>query len=145
MGSRQWRTGPLYLRAIILVLLAVGAVRALAAPTLDDQVNAIARELMCPTCSGQTVAESNAPLAQQMRAMIRERLQRGESREQILTFFVTQFGEAVLAVPPRRGVGLVLWVAPAVAFAMGLAVLTFTLRRMLKANVSRPGSTGRSG
>lgn len=102
----SWVT--LCLFAAALHHLVQGSV-AVAAPSLEDQVNAIAGELMCPVCEGQTVAESNALLARQMRDIIRDRLQRGESREQILTFFVTQFGESVLATPPRRGATLALW------------------------------------
>jgi cytochrome c-type biogenesis protein CcmH len=101
---------------------------AAAAPSLEDQVNGIARELMCPVCAGQTVAESNSTLAVQMRQEIRARLQRGESREQILAYFVGQFGESVLAAPPRRGGYLVLWLAPVLAFALGVYLMIRYLR-----------------
>ncbi len=100
-----------------------------AAPTLDDQVYAIASELMCPVCAGQTVSESNAALAQQMRGIIRERLQQGQTREQIIAYFIAQFGEGVLAAPPRRGGGLVLWLAPLAALVTGLVILSRYLRR----------------
>ncbi|HEV8354239.1 MAG TPA: cytochrome c-type biogenesis protein [bacterium] len=99
------------------------AAPAAAVPSLEDQVYAIARELMCPVCSGQTVAESNSQLAQQMRDEIRMRLQRGESREQIIAFFVGQFGESVLATPPRRGVGLLVWITPLIIFVLGAVIL----------------------
>ena len=121
-------------RTILLLLPLVGVLvrAAVAAPTLEDQTYAIARELMCPVCAGQTVAESNAPLAQQMREIIRERLQRGGTREEILEFFVAQFGESVLAVPPKRGVALTLWISPVLAFAVGIAALIVYLRRMIR-------------
>lgn len=118
-------------RALLVALLA-GSVPAAAAPTLEDQVDAIAGELMCLVCEGQTVAESNSPLAIQMRTQIRERLAAGESREQILAYFVSQFGESVLAAPPKRGVGLALWLAPIVAFAVGLMVMARYLRRITR-------------
>lgn len=114
--------------AIICLFAAVAA----AAPSLEDQVNAIAGDLMCPVCEGQTVAESNALLAQQMREIIRERLRRGENREQILAFFVTQFGESVLATPPKRGATLALWLAPLAVFALGTAGVLVYLRRMVR-------------
>lgn len=126
------------IRTIVVLVWLVGTlVRAVAAaPTLEDQTYTIARGLMCPVCAGQTVAESNAPLAQQMREVIRERLQRGETRQQILEFFVAQFGENVLAAPPKRGAGLVLWAAPVLAFVVGIAALTVYLRRMMR----KPGA-----
>lgn len=118
-------------RALLVALIA-GSVPAAAAPTLEDQVDAIAGELMCLVCEGQTVAESNSPLAIQMRTQIRERLAAGESREQILAYFVSQFGESVLAAPPKRGAGLALWLAPIVAFAVGLMVMARYLRRITR-------------
>lgn len=108
--------------------LAVGAPAA-AAPTMDDQVYEIARELFCPVCAGQTVAESGVQLAQQMREIIRERLQRGESREQIIAYFVGQFGEGVLARPPRRGAALLVWLALPAALVVGVVVLGRFIRR----------------
>lgn len=122
------------MRRIISLLLVAGVLASptIAAPTWEDQTYAIARELMCPVCAGQTVAESNSSLAQQMREIIRQRLQRGETQEQILAFFVAQFGESVLAVPPKRGVALTLWVAPVLAFGVGIAALIVYLRRMVR-------------
>jgi cytochrome c-type biogenesis protein CcmH len=102
---------------------------AYAGPTLDDQVYAIARELMCPVCAGQTVAESNSQLAEQMRAIIRERLQAGQTREQIIAYFVAQFGEGTLAAPPPRGSGLLLWLSLPLALVAGALILTRFIRR----------------
>ena len=100
-----------------------------AAPTLDDQVYAIAAQLMCPVCGGQTVAESGSQLAEQMRAMIRERLRAGQTRDEIIAYFVGQFGEGILAAPPPRGGGLTLWLLPPVALGIGLAILRRFVRR----------------
>jgi len=124
--------------AAALIVALAGPAPAAVPPTLDDQVDAIARALMCPVCAGQTVAESNSPLAARMRAEIRQRLQRGETREQILAYFVSQFGEAVLAAPPRRGAGLVLWLAPVAAFAVGLWAMVRFLRRTIRPSTPAP-------
>lgn len=117
---------------ILALVAALLAAPAAAAPTLEDQVDAIARELMCPVCAGQTVAESNSTLAVQMRAEIRRRLLAGERREQILAYFVGQFGESVLAAPPKRGAGLALWLGPLAVFAVGLIVMVRYLRRITR-------------
>ncbi len=119
----------------LAALLTGGLLAARAAPTLDDQVYAIAKDLMCPVCSGQTVAESSSQLAEQMRSIIRERLQAGQTREEIIGYFVTQFGEGVLAAPPPRGSGLVLWLSLPVALVAGVLVV----RRFVRRGLSRTG------
>jgi cytochrome c-type biogenesis protein CcmH len=119
--------------ALAGVLVGPGGFVGRAAPTLDDQVYDIAKDLMCPVCAGQTVAESNSPLAIQMRQIIRDRLRQGQTREQIIAYFVEQFGESVLARPPRRGAALLVWMWPLVAFAAGALVLRRFLRRSVKA------------
>ncbi len=106
-----------------------GSPGASGAQTLDDQVYAIAGELMCPVCGGQTVAESGSQLAEQMRAIIRERLRAGQSRDEIIAYFVGQFGDGVLAAPPRRGGGLAVWLIPPAALGIGLVVLLRFIRR----------------
>lgn len=121
--------GLLLATAAVALLSAVGA----AAPTLDDQVYAIAKDLMCPVCAGQTVADSNAQLAVQMREEIRKRLLAGQSREEIVGYFINQFGEGVLAAPPARGTGLVLWLVLPVAFLAGVMIIRAFLRQNLRA------------
>jgi cytochrome c-type biogenesis protein CcmH len=117
--------------AIFMAAVGSGAV-ARAGPTLEDQVDAIGRELMCPVCAGQTVADSGSQLAEQMRAEIRKRLQAGQTREEIINYFVGQFGEGVLARPPARGGGLVLWLSLPLALLVGAVIL----RRFLKRNLA---------
>ena len=111
--------------AILLGLAFAGAARA---DELDDRVRAIARELRCMVCQGETVADSNAQLSVQMRAIIREKLEAGETREQILDYFVARYGESILATPPRRGFALGVWVAPIVALLAGLTIIGVVLR-----------------
>ncbi len=112
--------------AFLVSMLGAGVVRA---ESLDDRVYAVARQLLCPVCAGQTVAESDATVAREMRAMIREKLLAGETPEQILRYFVGQFGEGVLAEPPRHGVSLVLYLGPAAALCAGLAIALIAIRR----------------
>lgn len=133
-ASLPARVGGRFL-ALLLALLCtallagpVGAASGSAADTLDDRVREIAKELRCPVCAGETVADSNAPLSVQMRGSIREKLEAGESREQILQSFVDSYGESILAEPPARGFALGVWVAPLVALAVGLGVVLAVLR-----------------
>jgi cytochrome c-type biogenesis protein CcmH len=122
---------------VVVVLAPSAQERATAQGTLEDRVYAIARGLMCPTCAGQTVAESNSPLAQQMRDEIRIRLRRGEGPEQIQAFFVAQFGQSVLATPPRHGIAWVLWMAPVAALALGALVVAAFVRKAGRSRAPR--------
>jgi cytochrome c-type biogenesis protein CcmH len=119
----------LILAAAAALLLAAGAAAAAHGATLDDRVYAVASRLMCPVCAGQTVAESDSAVAREMRDVIRSKLQAGEPPDAILNFFVGQFGDSVLAEPPRRGLALLLYAGPAAGVAGGLALAIVLIRR----------------
>lgn len=89
------------------------------AESIDDQAREISYLLMCPVCQGQSVAESNSQLAKDMRSIIRQKLEAGESKEEIINYFVNRYGESILGYPPVRGVNLLLWVLPAIAVLFG--------------------------
>ncbi|HSC35704.1 MAG TPA: cytochrome c-type biogenesis protein [Thermodesulfobacteriota bacterium] len=89
------------------------------AESLDDRVNEIAHLLMCPVCQGQSVAESNSNLAQDMRQIIRKQLEEGKSKEEVIAYFVNRYGETILASPPPRGVNWLLWLLPGLAIVFG--------------------------
>ena len=118
-------------RALLLSLLVLLAGAACggsdeAEPTLAQ----LEKELICPTC--QTTLElSNAPVADQMRAFIRERIAAGDSESEIKDALVAQFGEAVLAAPPRSGFNLLAWVLPLAGGALAVAGLADHMLRYL--------------
>jgi len=85
---------------------------------VERQMINIAKDLRCAVCQNQPVSESNADLARDMRAIIREQLQQGRSREQIVQYFVERYGDYVLMKPPARGPGLLLWVLPLAVFTV---------------------------
>lgn len=115
--------------ALLALAVLIASVAPLRAQTLDDRVYAVARQLMCPVCAGQTVAESDSSLAGEMRAVIRQKLVEGATGDEILRYFVSQFGEGVLAEPPRRGMGILLYVGPFLALALGLVIAAVYIRR----------------
>ena len=80
--------------------------------SIDTQVREISLHLMCPVCSGQSVSESNAQLAKDMRATIRKQLEEGKSKEQILGYFVSRYGESILSSPPPKGFNILIWILP---------------------------------
>ena len=110
-------------------LICLGLASAVCAQTLDDRVYAVARQLMCPVCQGQTVAESDSALAREMKVIIRQKLEAGETPDQILRYFAGQFGDSVLAEPRPRGAAFILYLAPPLALAAGLAIGVAAIRR----------------
>lgn len=100
------------------------------ADALYDRQSRIADKLDCPVCQGQSVKESNAPLAQQMRAIINEKIGDGASDEEIFDFFAARYGVGILRDPPKQGLALGVWLGPIVAAVAGvLAVGVVLLRR----------------
>ncbi|MXZ13532.1 MAG: cytochrome c-type biogenesis protein CcmH [Candidatus Dadabacteria bacterium] len=97
------------------------------ADTLEDQIADISGELMCPVCEGQSVAESNAQLARDMRAVIKTKLLEGNSREEIIDYFVASYGETILASPPPRGFSAILWLLPILSVLIGGAIILRTV------------------
>jgi len=85
--------------------------------------------LMCPVCQGQTVAESDSALAGEMKVIIRQKLEAGETPDQILHYFVGQFGDSVLAEPRPRGAAFILYLAPPLGLAAGVAIAVAAIRR----------------
>ncbi len=117
--------------AAALVLLTLGA-RVVSANTVDEQARQIAKRLQCPVCEGVSVADSPSELAGQMRAVIRSKLEQGESEQQIVAYFVERYGDAVLVEPPRRGFGLAVWLGPVAVLLVGGVFLAMLLRAWLR-------------
>jgi cytochrome c-type biogenesis protein CcmH len=90
----------------------------------------IDKSLMCPVCPSETIDQSQVEIANQMRVMVREKLAEGESRSNILQFFVNRYGPGILAEPPKSGFNLLVWIVPPVALLVGIGILAITLRAM---------------
>jgi cytochrome c-type biogenesis protein CcmH len=112
----------------LLVLLALAWVPAARADALDDQVRAIGKELRCPVCAGETVADSNSAVAVQMRGVIRQKLEAGETPDQIKAYFVARYGAEILLTPQTSGFTLGVWIMPVVALLVGLGIVFAVLR-----------------
>jgi cytochrome c-type biogenesis protein CcmH len=123
-------------RASLLALaLIAGVALAQADPALDKRVAGLAHELRCLVCQNQTLAESNAALAVDLRNQIREQLQAGASEQDVIDFMVARYGDFVLYRPPFKATTLALWLGPFLLLALGIAVL---VRRLLRRRV--PGA-----
>ncbi len=117
--------------AVVIAVVLVSA-SIVSAQDLDARTQAIAAELRCPVCQNESVADSPAELAAQMRTLIREKLAAGETEEQIVAYFVSKYGDWILLEPPRRGVLWLVWLAPAGASLVGGYFALSYLRRMIK-------------
>jgi cytochrome c-type biogenesis protein CcmH len=110
-----------------------------ATPTLAE----LETELICPTC--QTTLElSNSPVAERMRVFIRERIAAGDSESEIKDALVADFGEGVLAAPPKQGFNLLAWVLPLAAGALAVAAVAVALRRWSRARREEVAETSPS-
>jgi cytochrome c-type biogenesis protein CcmH len=108
-------------------------------PTLAE----LETELICPTC--QTTLElSNSPVAERMRVFIRERIAAGDTESEIKDALVADFGEGVLAAPPKQGFNLLAWVLPLAAGALAVAALAVALRRWSRARREEVAETSPS-
>jgi cytochrome c-type biogenesis protein CcmH len=124
--------------AAALAALAVAApAHAQERPTLAD----IEDEVICPTCN-TTLEMSSSPVAERMRAFIRERIAAGDSKDEIKARLVAEFGEGVLAAPPKRGFNLLAWLLPLAGIAAALVAITLLARRwrVTRANGGKPAS-----
>ena len=98
-------------------------------PALEARLVAITSELRCLVCQNQTIADSHADLAVDLRNQVREMLRRGDSREQIVAYMTARYGDFVLYRPPLKQSTALLWFGPALLMVAGLVVLVVVLRR----------------
>jgi cytochrome c-type biogenesis protein CcmH len=128
---------PLLLLAMLAPALAREAAPAAADPVAEARLMALSSELRCLVCQNQTIADSNAELAVDLRNEIREKIQTGMSDAEIKEFMVSRYGDFVLYRPPVKNTTLILWVGPFLLLAVGGSVLYFNLKRRRK-NVVDP-------
>jgi cytochrome c-type biogenesis protein CcmH len=108
----------LWVLLLLLASLGIGAKEAVPAapdPALEARMQRIAAELRCLVCQNQTIADSNAALAEDLRREVRDQLRRGASDEQIVQYMTDRYGDFVRYRPPFKASTLVLWVGPAFA------------------------------
>jgi cytochrome c-type biogenesis protein CcmH len=102
---------------------------ALSDPGLEARARALSRDLRCPVCQSQSIDESDAPLARDLRHLVRERLQAGDDDQAVLRFVTDRYGNFVRLRPPLRADTAILWLGPFAVLAIGGAALALRLRR----------------
>jgi len=114
---------PVLIFVVVGVAWTIAAIRAEQPPTLDQRVYDVARQLQCPICHGESVADSPSALAGEMRALIRHQLMSGMSEQQILAYFKNRYGDSILEAPPSTGFVSFIWWGPLVMLLAGGIVL----------------------
>jgi len=131
IALRRWRA--LALSAVLACAgvwaLANEAAPSSADPALEARVMKLSTELRCLVCQNQTIADSHAELAVDLRRQVREMLQAGQSEQQVIDFMTARYGDFVLYRPPFKALTALLWVGPALMMVLGLGTLFVVLRR----------------
>ena len=125
------------MRAVVILLMLILALPVLAVQPdemLDDaaleaRARAISADLRCLVCQNQSIDDSDAPLARDLRILVRERLLSGDSNTQAIAYIVDRYGDYVLLKPPFNAQTLLLWAAPLGALLIGGVIIVVFMRR----------------
>jgi cytochrome c-type biogenesis protein CcmH len=136
------------IRWLLLTLLIACASQALAVqpdeimrdPAQEARARALSRELRCMVCQNQSIDDSDAPLARDLRLLVRERIAAGDSDNQVMDFLVARYGTFVLLKPRLEAQTLALWLLPPLALAVGALLLWVVARRRRAAAGGDPGA-----
>jgi len=96
---------------------------------LETRARALSAELRCLVCQNQSIDDSDAPLARDLRMVVRERLVAGDDDREVMRFLVERYGEFILLRPPFKASTIMLWVSPLLALLAGIAFLVIAWRR----------------
>jgi cytochrome c-type biogenesis protein CcmH len=125
--------------ALVLLLVAALPLRAvepdemLADPTLEARARTLSKELRCMVCQNQSIDDSEAPLAHDLRVLVRERLKAGDSDTRVLDFLVARYGEFVLLRPRFAWHNAALWGVPPAVLLIGIGAIVVVIRRRRRA------------
>jgi cytochrome c-type biogenesis protein CcmH len=130
MGNAHWRLALLLLLTFSSAAAPSGEAQPVAPdPALEQRVIDVASELRCLVCQNQTLADSNAPLAVDLRDQIRQQMRQGASEGAVVDYMVARYGDFVLYRPPLKATTVLLWAGPLLLAVAGLAALFVSLAR----------------
>jgi len=114
---------------LLLLFFAAAASAAQDAAQLERRVNHVAEQLRCLVCQNQSIADSHAQLALDLKREARLQLSQGRSEQEVIDFMVQRYGDFVLYRPPFKAITMLLWLGPFVVLAAGSTALLYNLRR----------------
>jgi len=150
MMRRTWMSLVMLLAAALLALLPLTALPETATPlaadpALEERLMTLAAGLRCLVCQNQSLADSNADLAADLRNEIRMQMRRGASDQDVIDYLVARYGDFVLYRPPLKTSTLLLWSGPVILLLMGIGLLIRALRcRRLQIVPTPPGAAARA-
>ena len=130
--------------AFVFAGLAFGQAAEVAHPdaAVEDRLKALAEELRCLVCQNQTIADSNAPLALDLRNQIRAQIAEGRSDSQIRAYMVERYGDFVLYRPPFKATTAILWAGPFALLVLGTGIAIVIARRRARASAAQREDSG---
>lgn len=135
---RQHRWAWVALGIVLVGLVVFGARSTPDAGTSDDRLFALASQMRCMACAGESVSNSQAPLAIEMRGLIRQQMRSGKTDDEILTYFADRYGERVLLRPSSSGLVSLVWIVPIVVAAAAVAGLGLAFARWRRMSETVP-------
>jgi cytochrome c-type biogenesis protein CcmH len=105
-------------------------------PALETRARALSSELRCLVCQNESIDDSEAPLARDIRILIRERIGKGESNDSVRAYLVSRYGDFILLKPPFKPETLLLWLSPVLTLGLGVAAALYARRRAPRATPS---------
>ena len=98
-------------------------------PVLEERARVLSKNIRCLVCQNQSIDDSNAILAKDLRAIVRERLLDGDSDSEVFDFLVKRYGDFILLTPPLKPETYILWYGPGAFFIIGLIMILFLIKR----------------
>ena len=130
---KRWLTALCLAAALVAVPVIVQAATSpeemLDDPKLEERARELGKQLRCVVCQNQSIDDSNAPLAKDLRGLVRERLAAGDSNDEVMTYVTARYGDFVLLEPPVRANTWLLWYGPAALLLVGGVGAAVWLRR----------------
>jgi cytochrome c-type biogenesis protein CcmH len=137
LRTRSWRQRFACLGVGLILLvgpaLAVQPDEVMKDPALESRARALSAELRCLVCQNESIDDSEAPLARDIRLLIRERIGQGESNDAVRAYLVSRYGDFILLKPPFKPETLVLWLSPVLVLGLGVGAALFAHRRAPRA------------
>ena len=126
------------MRVLLLFFFAFFTISSFSQETPEQRIRQLEEKLRCLVCQNQSLADSNAELAEDLRGQVRAQVKEGKTDEQIVAYLVERYGDFVLYEPPFKATTALLWVGPFVLLALGATALILVLRRRRSAAEELP-------